>query len=436
MRSPERKKPLIFISHSAKDATAQQVLLKLYRALSKDFEVLLDKERLRANDDWRDELHSWMALCQGAVLLLSEDAVCRSPWVKREATFLGYRREDDDNFKLITVMLPGVTTEKLQQGDFAPLKLDAIQAIKSGSPEVIVSEVLEALEPLRERVDVRTPLQEVEQIIAGILFREVERDLKYPQPLFDAAALMGKRLKWRAGKTYSEQLARELLGASLEKTVEVVGYLAKHFGDKNKLEELLDYLKPFWVSPDAVLELPRMTKRPRRQRAVCVNGVEHPFTAECYILRACAGSTPWINVNVIPKRGYDEVGKAHMRLIEQSIIKELAYQLGFDEDAVIDDEEISDDLSDKEAQGEPFFILIPETFDEDLLEILRARFEAFTFFLLHGSSTPDERALEGRHILLLKPELLPGQDQKFHKLYRGAKSVIRRLKKRNTEEDR
>jgi len=49
-------KPLVFISHSAKDDLARSVLDKLRAAMDPDFEVLLDQLRLQPGDRWRQEL--------------------------------------------------------------------------------------------------------------------------------------------------------------------------------------------------------------------------------------------------------------------------------------------------------------------------------------------------------------------------------------------
>jgi len=439
MQGIERQKPLIFISHSAKDDGARKVLRKLYKVLSKDYEVLLDKERLRPNDKWRDELHAWMALCQGAVLLLSEDAVCRSPWVKKEATFLSIRRDDDVDFPLIPVLLKGVTSDSLKGGDFGPLRLDDLQAIQSDSPDVIAAEVSEQFEPLRERAGEKTPLREVEEQIERILFDVLERGRGYPQPLSDAASLLGQRLKWRAGKTYSEQVARALLGADLEKTTKFISKLAPSFRTKEvELESLLDLLVPLWVPPDALSTLPRMNERPRRQRAVCVNGVEHPFTAECYLLRARAGSIPWIAAPVNLKKGHQEVPPDKLLdVIKKSIMRQLAFQTGvkdsreFDgEDEEFDEEGVNYELQQREESGEPLFILVPRKFNDELLRPLRDHFETFTFFLLHDEETPDETALGDKHILLLKPLLPPGQDRQFRSLVRRARSDIRGTQKK------
>ena len=95
-----RSKPPVFISHSAKEGLALETLTKVCRALESDFDVLVDRERLKPDYEWREELHIWTKLCRAGVVLLSKHAVCESDWVKREATILGFRREDDPNFKL------------------------------------------------------------------------------------------------------------------------------------------------------------------------------------------------------------------------------------------------------------------------------------------------------------------------------------------------
>ena len=65
-------RPILFISHSAYgDPSAQRTLARLQQALKVDFEILLDRDRLKGGDDWRNYLHTWMGHCDGAILLLS-----------------------------------------------------------------------------------------------------------------------------------------------------------------------------------------------------------------------------------------------------------------------------------------------------------------------------------------------------------------------------
>jgi hypothetical protein len=417
-------KPLIFISHSAKDNLSQQVLLKLYRVLSKRFEVLLDRERLQPNDAWRQELHAWMALCHGAVVLLSEHAQKTSPWVKKEATVLSFRREEDENFILTPVLLPPVTHGDLADGDFAPLGLNEIQMAEGDDPTALAEQVLRQFEPLLERLGTQTALQRVEGVVASLL-REVEG--KDYTILLKAAEHLGRRLKWRTDRSYSSQLARELLTAEIEDILEVIVFLTPYFEQKHKVNRILDQLIPFWVNPEAVAELPRMNRRPRGRRVVSVNGVEYPFTGECYIRRACSSTYDWVSARLTEPRGFEETPEVQIKLLEEEIRRQLFAQIGFDEDAPVEQGELDANFNEMEER-EPFFILVPDGIDEEILDGLRRRYESFTFFLLRDEGASDREDLAGRHVLHLRPELKPGRDSQVRKLIRETKGKIMRTR--------
>jgi len=425
MPGRETYKPLVFISHSAKDVTTREVLSKLYSALHQEYEVLLDRQRLRPNDQWRKELHTWLGLCHAAVVLISEHALRQSPWVKKEATILGYRREMDSEFVLIPVLVPPVTSEMLRVGDFSPLELDAIQMAAGETPEAVARQVLDRLEPLKDRLERRTPLQEIEDVVASIL-SELETEGKDPQPLFDAAAKLGKRLRWRSDKRYGAQLARELLSADLEQTADLLVTLAKYFGQKETALRLLSLLTPFWVDPDAISELPMINKQPCRKRAVSVNGVQYPFTGECYIQRACCGAYNWVSARITQPKGFEELEpEVQVGIIVEEIQKQVAPQIGFDEEDEPGAQDIERRLKAIEAK-EPFFVLVPKDFDEGLIGLLRERLESFTFFILADAPILD--ALEEPHILPLQPQLSPGRDREVYDLVGETKGKIKRTK--------
>jgi len=412
-------KPSIFISHSAKDPAARQLLARLYTALDKDFEVLLDRKRLHANNEWRKELNTWIGLCQGAVALLSKDAL-DSRWVLKETTNLGYRREMDDRFILIPILVPPVDAATLAQGDFAPLELGAIQAA-TGKVDEIVDEVLETLKPLKDATEHRAPLRKVERAIGKLLFElsQIER-----APVLQAANILGTRLLWRSDETYAVQLARLLLSADLEQTIQVLQFLADSIpGSGKKLVQVLNLLSPFWVDPDAVSELPRMNTRPRRQRAVKVNGVMYPFTGKNYIRRASVDKEPIVATVTLPA-GWQEVSLANkVDLLVDEILRQL--QLGFEDDERPNAAEIERRLRLLEAR-EPMFVLVPKDFDEDVLSMLRQRLDAFTFFMLGEDQEFKLLELQDWKILWLKPELTPGMDEKFFDLIGVRRSELQR----------
>jgi hypothetical protein len=427
MPEPATPKPPIFISHSAKSPPPLKVLRAIYRALSRDFEVLLDRRRLRPGDDWRRQLHAWMGLCHGAVLLLSENALDDSDWVKREATILGYRNEDEPGFMLVPVLLPPVTAQKLDDGDYGPLELGRVQSVTGGTPAELARKVREALEPLRGATGQKTPLQWAEEVVARILYTELEEGEKNPRPRFEAAAAqMQRSVRWSPRLSYSQQLARHLLGASLIHSARALVSLTPYFKNKEKAESLLDtYLRPFWVDPEALTELPRVQRRPPGQRAVCVNGVEYPFTSESYVLRASGVVRRWVFVPITPPDGYEELlvesPAALLKKLEGDILREGAHQAGFlaNEQVTIAKVEAALD-----RKGKPYFILVPTGFDDGLVSSLRDKFKSFTFFFLRDDVT-DAQALGAQHVVLLEPTLPTGLESQIRDLLRDARSDIR-----------
>jgi hypothetical protein len=417
--------PLVFISHSAKDPLARELLSRIYSGIHTEYEVLLDRKRLQPNNEWRKELHTWLGLCQGAVLLLSEDAVKNSKWVKKEATILGYRREMDDKFILVPILVPPVTADTLKQSDFEPLALDAIQ-MASGKADEVVTQVLDALEPLRGWDEAKAPLKKVEMAVAKVLSELAKEDRK---AVMKAAAMLGKRLPWKTDEDYGRQLARVLISADLDVVIDVLIFIADNIsGSGKKLASVVDTLATFWVDPDAVTELPRMHKRPRRQRAISVNGVKCPFTAKSYIQRASL-DFEWISatVNALDK-GYEELPLENkVEFLIEQIQKQIVPWLGFDEDAKPTPQEIEERLCNFEAD-EPIFIFVPRDFDENLLAELRVQLEWFTFFMLRSRLAPTAPGLTDWQIVCPEPELPDGRDRDFESLIGTKKSKLLRMK--------
>lgn len=417
--------PLVFISHSAKDPLARELLSRIYGALNAEYEVLLDRKRLQPKNDWRKELHTWLGLCQGAVLLLSEHAV-ESDWVLKESTILGYRREMDDKFILVPVLVPPVTAETLKDSDFEPVALDAIQ-MASGKADEVVAQVLAALKPLKARSENKSPLRKVEQAVARVL-SELEKDGR--DAMIKAAKdKLEKHLSWRPDENYAQQLARELMSVDLDVAIEVLFSIAGDVGGSGKkLAAVVDALAAFWVEPDAVAELPRMHKRPRGQRAVRVNGVKCPFTGKCYIQRASL-DFEWIHATADDlKKGYEEVPlEKKVEYLVDKIQEQIVPWLGFDEDAKPTPQEIEARLCDFEAD-EPIFVFVPKDFDENLLAELRAQLEWFTFFMLRDSRAFTTPGLDDWQIVQPESEQRDIRDSHFESLIGKTRSKLSRMK--------
>lgn len=142
----------VFISHSAKDDLTGEILDKLYENLRKNFDVLLDRERLKPGVEWRLELFSWLARCHGAVILLSADAL-ESSWVLQEATILNWRRHYEKEFTLIPVLLPSVNNDKLKGGWFSAIDLTRIQMVRGDTGDEIVRSIVNTVESSQSRLE-------------------------------------------------------------------------------------------------------------------------------------------------------------------------------------------------------------------------------------------------------------------------------------------
>lgn len=121
---------LIFISHSCKDKLVKaqpagidadqlarlRFALELRDTLDQQLgaitPVWFDRARLQPGDEWEAAIVTALHECQGAVLLLTPDAL-KSPWVLREATVLADRRGRSADLRLVTVLCAGVDHKTL-----------------------------------------------------------------------------------------------------------------------------------------------------------------------------------------------------------------------------------------------------------------------------------------------------------------------------------
>lgn len=417
-------KPLVFISHSAKEPLAKEVLEQLHTKLEPDFEVLLDAYRLEANDIWRRELDIWMSLCHVAVILFSKHAL-QSWWVLQEATILRWRRAGDKNFVVIPVLIPPVKPKNLEKNKmFAPLSLNEIQMLTGDKASDIADRILKRLEPLKQG-ETKAGFQWLEDKIVSNLS---DLETRNPQALVQAAAKLGLTMPWKSDSGYSKQLARALLSAEFSQVAEAVLVLTPHFQDYGKGVEILDRLSPFWVDPKAAARLPEMPELPQQQRAVCVNGANHDFTPRCYLSRARADIYPWLTATITPPSGLEE-GDQQIRTIEEEVVSQIVKTFDLGQVAVEDffTGQVDEDLEAIE-ETDPLFIIVPKGIDEDLVEKLRKRFFRFTFFILNDDQTLDAAKLKLRSIELLEPKLDLSVEASNAKTYRLTRIKLNSLK--------
>lgn len=395
-------KPIVFISHSAKDDFARRVLNALDAELAQRFEVLLDRKRLQPGYAWRSVINTWIGLCHAAVIVFSRDALT-SDWVLKEATNLTWRRALDPYFVFIPLLLPGVDRQALDSGPFSPLALNEIQAAAGDTPAAIAAKVADRLKPLIDQLASRSPLQELERQLAGILRSQVHaRD---PRVLESIAGDTGLEMGgWDPDHDASTRFARAIFHAEPTVVRLAVQRLVPYL-DTADANEMLAILSPFWVNPDVVAPIPAVARREPGRRAVWMQGQRPEFTGRAYIERACCHRPRWPIVNSTGVGGEDHAG-AMIREIRESFAVELDSQdTGEDLDLMF---EVMEETW--EVPPAASFVVVPGETDPRLLARVRSAFPNVTFVLVWKEAPPDPAALRNDGVEALLPP--PGERER------------------------
>jgi hypothetical protein len=395
----------VFISHSAREAPARQALEALRAALqAAGFEVLLDQDRLQPGAEWRPELHHWMSLCHGAVILFSESALA-SRWVLQEATILNFRRFRDSSFILVPVFVAPVTAAALTHDPFAELALDRIQGVPAGVADEVARQVADRLAPLRDLRGLPTLQARVERLLADCLCGASEPVLRQALHVLGAGPMA-----WDPSRDLCLLVAGHLLRADFRTAMKALREVAP-FLDAAAAGRLLEVLAPAWVDPCAAGKICEIVTRPPGRRAVGVNG-RRSFTGITYVRRA-GGRYPFWRHVLTAGTGSEDVAGGLIEDVRAGIRRALALA---PEDG---DEEIEALL-----EREPLFVLVPPPQPgEEVLARLRQAFPPVTFFLLAGDHATEEDA-PPPDVEYLAPRLAPRQEDEAYREYLYTKGLL------------
>jgi|GEM_PF-819972 len=404
-------KPKVFISHSAKEQEADKILEGLAKCLKADFDVLLDRKRLKSGDDFREEILGWIHRAHGAVILFSANALTR-PWIKNEASLLSSRRAlaKGKSFTLIPVLLSPVTRDDIQNADFSPMRLTTLQLVRSDSLKVICKQVRQGLSGLLQPKLPATPFEELLKRIVPLL-RGIDKDV-----LLDAAHVMDVNVTdWTDDSEYPGLLAEQMLARGLSSASKAIRELSD-FMEAEKTDRLIELIAPMWVSLQAASSIPQIATHDNQMlRRLWVNGGdEYPdFTAGHFVRRACsrAPDTAWPVLFVSTDAGEDEAGH-HKRVIQESLKNRLLRK----ENAT--DSEVKLLLAEREKNQEPIFVAFyPPGPPPDVLGALRTEFPTLTFFILTGNEAANELTHLPAEVEFLEPRLQAGEEANAYAQY-------------------
>ena len=411
---PRRK---LFLSHSSKTPENRALLKDLCGRLGADgagYHVLIDQGgEIYAGADWELRLNEWLAECQAAVILFSNAALNTSDWVKKEAAILTWRREVEEGFTLIPVLLDGLAQEELATGLFRTLRINKSQCIHcDATPAEIAARISEGLGDPRAAAP-RTPFEAMEGIIARILARHA--DAEALEVAWNCLAATNKA-PWTRGarERFAAALARHLLRNGCE-ALEELRALLDNIRPKVAQEhalELLEYLAAVWVPAEAAGGIPAAR---HGSHLVALNGLYTDFTARCYMHRAwpLSGLPRLVPVSNRTQTGIQEDIRADFRRNCPHMKAE--------------------DL-DRRANNpkNPLLILLPQP-DEDgqlpdaeLLDALREEYPHALFIVPTGPKIPDgiAQTLDARPLL---PALDLQIEKRQHDQYWDTRDFIDRL---------
>lgn len=400
----------IFISHGT-DKTKPEELAYLdtlearLSAAPSAHDVLLDRTRIGAGDDWEGLLHDAIAECDAAVLVLSPRALER-PWVLKEATLLSYRKVREKVFPFFCVMLPGVTAADLQSRPaFAALKLDRIQAFAAGSAATTVADWVRnhaaTIVPPAE-----TPLDRLERALESRLAHVDSNALEAI-----CERLLGEKIAWMASLDRARlrarvlargiargQLARVGGMADLSKALKAAGLIDSH------LREVLKLAASMWVDAEIAGRLAALVALPEDAEpfAAALNGKRVRWSPRMVAWRALLPDTDdfiyWIEGG-----GSDGWDEEVVRRIRRAFRKNK-------EDIIDDDEQVDEVLR---ARTAPVVFVLPKPFDDALLRALRTRYPRVTFIVHTGPTLPAPSELPSV-VVALSPGLNPDTEVTRH----------------------
>jgi hypothetical protein len=406
--------PKIFISHAVKSDDEAKVIWALHDRLdAAGFEVLLDVARLdeELGGPWRTTLNTWIEVCDSAILVFNERAKA-SRWVFYESALLAWRRQRDDNFVLIPLIIPPSLPSDLSKGPFEPHNIAEIQAITTTSLDYL-DRVVESLGPVLERLrnaqsKASSRAAKVENGLTTLLY-----DVKDEEAVLTAALDLGADLtRWQPKLNRRRALARLLLQADLLKACEVVIDFSNLV--PQQLVRIRDYLVPGWVSFQAAGLIEPTAKGQSSERLLGLNSRKLD-TFKMYLHRAAGRPEDlewlWHEENPLTSRAASEI----VNSVREGFRRQLSWS----------PTQVDLRLNDPTADTPIFVLLVGEEPEKSQLDLVRANLQAITFFVTteEESATEEKATRSGARLLL--PLLEPEAEEAALKAYYEATLKIR-----------
>jgi len=377
-------KPRLFVSHSSDDrALTEEVVgaLESPTPPHPGFEVLVDYDCLAAGQEWPDQLHAMMAYAHAGLLVFTEAAMNRPDWIRKEAYILTWRRSLDPNFQVFYAYRDGITYERLTKNGFEPAHLNLIQSLSATDPAAIGAEVKTYPAPAS---GTNTPFERLRFALSQHL--KLEPDALESLAVDLSAPPVLPWLKGSVGLGVGRIAERLLAGrfGTMENLSTLINKLRELAIEKEFLSNVMRWVAPYWIAPEAVGRLAAVTDELWTKRTgglAAINGKSVVrYTAKMFVYK----TQPFkFECQVAEVEGGTHSGDAdyytsaicawlRKRELEKPYDRRYAYS---DNDT---------DLVDQLRDRSPFLFVPIKTPDSETLKELRNRFPTVVFLLWTG----------------------------------------------------
>ena len=264
-------------------------------------------------------LSRWLGSCDGAVILLDEEAAT-SQWVRKETTILTWRHSLRSGVRIVPALLgefgsgglTGLGLEDVREIQTARLKSKEMTREKA---ELLADQIVGMFEGLTAD-ETETPMtqwiEDVAETLQGLSPAHFRR----------AARLLGIDDS-DLGHFPDQELtmAHQLLYANLDSAYEALVQLRRGLKREN-FSALIDLLLPIWVDPEAARNLQAVVARFRENRAVAINA-EYQDTATAYVLRSSCCAIPESQIIGTADIVGDGLGKELLPRYEDALCRKL-----------------------------------------------------------------------------------------------------------------
>lgn len=411
----------VFISHSTKDDASRERLDLLRTQLGDaGFDVLIDVERLQPGEKWRDELYTWLGVCDFAVVIITPRSLSLdNPWVAREASILMWRKALDPEFHVLWVLADGAQPSDLASGAFKDLLIEEIQLFNApGDCHDWMPVAVGQLVARRSRGSLINPVDKLAAPIARQL-RQFS-----PPVLRNLADIIALDLgPWYPMDDPANDIAVSLLHLGVEGAMDAIDTLALEGATPETLETILELIAPSWVDLCAARWLAAMAAR-NDEKPVLLLNAEGEFGASMFVRRASGRPPPvdWPQV-VVPAR----IGEEGLDELADNLTAALKTTLRLRNDPLAqNDERRLQGLIERHSRtGRP--IVVISRYSDGLSPYLRAlqtRFPTLTFVAITGKEGHVEDPLpEG--FARIVPELRAGEEDAAREAYDYCRAMIK-----------